>query len=237
MSATREFLLERPHFLARAIFYSLMGLLILFLVMSWWATINITVSGKGVIATKQDAVDVFTPDKMLLTDVFVQKGQQVLRHDLLAILSDEQGQLELRAPLDGTIAFMQSWRSDMLVKNDLPIFVIVPLDNHMVAKVEVLSSEMKAVKIGQAAKLKVNAYPFRNYGVWNASVVYVSVTTRKNFAGEDVYDLIIEIDKNSAEQKNQRLLLGQSLVADIVVERVRVFDYVLNFVRGVNYYM
>lgn len=237
MSATRDFLLERPHVLARGIFYTLIGLLLTAFTISWWATINIAVTGQGVIATDQELVEVYTPDSMFLRDIFVEKGQRVNKFDLMAVMSDDLSRQEVRAPIDGTVAFVKPWLNDTLTKNDTPMFTILPHEVNLVAKLEVVSSQMKALRLGQAANLKIDSYPFRNYGIWKGEVMYVSATTRKNAAGLDVYDLTIAINPVFAADKPQKLIVGQSLVADIVVERITVFDYLLNFIRGVNYYL
>jgi multidrug efflux pump subunit AcrA (membrane-fusion protein) len=237
MSATREFLLERPHVLARSLFYSLFFLLLLVIIISFWATINVAVSGKGVVASTHEIVDVHAPSKMVVQDVFVQRGGSVSQYDLMAVLTDGQSRYEIRAPIDGTVAFVNSFYRDTLVNLDEPMFVIFPSGHQLVAKLEIFSQQMKTVELGQVTNLKIDAYPFRNYGVWRGWVSYVSPTTRLNKEGVMIYDLIVEIDREFAESKSQKLIAGQSLVADIVVVRVSVFDYMLNFIRGVNYYL
>lgn len=237
MSATREFLLERPHVLARSLFYSLFLLLILAITISWWATINVAVSGKGVVATSHEIVEVHAPSKMVVQDVFVQRGERVNQYDLMAVLTDGQSRYEIRAPIDGIVAFVESFYRDTLVSLNEPMFVIFPSDNQLVAKLEIASQQMKPVEMGQVTNLKIDAYPFRNYGVWRGWVSYVSPTTRLNKEGVSVYDVIIDVDTNFAASKQEKLIAGQSLVADIVVVRISVFDYMLNFVRGVSYYL
>ncbi len=358
MSATRDFLLERPHYLARAVLYAFGGFSLIILVLSWFATINITAIGKGIITTENDPKEVYTSANGVAIDVFVKKGQMVKKGQILATISsddgaqtgsaiensrvilsraqDELSNLEhsakveidgakqnltraieqeklaenlykegfttkidylkakdalasarsnlekaknesarkineaktrvlsiktdsegqkrkallsnarrgdsnaskdgldaLYAPCDGVVALGQSWGANMPIKSSSAAFVIVPSHEELVAKIEIPTSQMTNVAIGQKVQLKIDAYPFQQFGIWQGTLSYVSATSKSDAKGVSMYEANVKISKEELSKQSRTLVVGQSLQAEIVVERKRILIYLVDYIRGV----
>lgn len=357
MSATREFLLERPHVLARAVLYAFGCFLLLALVLSWFATINITAIGKGVISTENGPKEVYTSTNGVILDIFVKKGQVVKKGQILATISSDEGEqanisaensgvmkaraeedlyniersgrieidaarqslsraieqeklsenlykegfttkidylkakdslanananLEkiksetakklneaktrllsiktegetqkrklflsnakrgdsnatkdgldaLYSPCDGVVALAQSWGQNMQIKNSSPAFVIVPSDEKLVAKIEIPSSQMTSIALGQKVQLKIDAYPFQQFGVWQGTLEYLSAASKIDAKGVGIFEASVKIDKDEMVQEKKTLVVGQSLQAEIVVDRKRILIYLIDYLRG-----
>lgn len=234
MSATREFLLERPNIFARALLYILFVIGISTTIFLWFAKINITVPGTGIITKQEEIREVYTPYEGVQKEIYVKKGELVKAKQVIAVVEIEKEYHSILSPIDGIVAFAKSWDEDIPLQNDVPAFIIVPTGNNIVAKFQVLSSKMKNIKLGQNVNLKIDAYPYRNFGVWESEIIYISATTTLNAAGENVYEVIAKVSKKDIENKEQKLIVGQSLTSEIIVDRKRVLSYLLDFILGVG---
>ncbi len=359
MGATNTFLLERPHLLARAIFYSFSFLITFIIVLSWFATINITAAGKGIITTENGVKEIYINSNGVILEMFIKKGQKVKKGQVLATISSdeieiansivkntelsfkiakqeltsienvskieefaaeqsllrakEQEQLSenlykegfttkiaylkakdslanaganlektknenlknmnmakaklititmenqnqkrkvilsnanrgnidasrdgldaIYSPCDGTVSLAQTWASNMRIDSKSPAFVIVPEDEELIAKIEIPTSKMTSVNKKQDVKLKIDAYPFKQFGVWQGELNYISASSKINLAGDTVYEAIVILDKKDMAEKTKSLLVGQTLNAEIVVERKRILIYLLDYLRGVS---
>jgi len=357
MSSTQQFLLQRPHILARAVLYSSLFLILFILVLFWFATINITAKGIGIITTENGPKEIFIDSNGVILDIFITKGQEVKKGQILATISTDEvtkinttlfnsnliyqqtkkelesienvrdvelyaaNQTFLRAkeqerlsenlykegfitkikylkakdalanataqvaivkskylvqlneiksklltiesnkemnqrkillsnakrgnlnaeqygndaiysPVDGIVALAQSWGINMSVKSNLPIFVIVPKNENLVANIEIPTSNMTNVRLGQKVKLKIDAYPYKQFGVWQGNLSYVSATSKVG-NNNTVYEATVELDKNDIKIKNKPLIVGQTLHAEIVVERKRILIYLFDYLRGI----
>ncbi|QSZ41882.1 HlyD family efflux transporter periplasmic adaptor subunit [Sulfurimonas aquatica] len=357
MSQTQQFLLNRPHILARGAFYSFLFLMIFALSLSWFTTINIVAKGTGVISTVNGQKDIYVDSNGVLLEIFIKKGEEVKKGQILATIStneiaeintnlenskvlynllqseyrsiEKSSEIEIfsaeqtlirakeqkklsenlfsegfitkikylkakdelasasanlvivknkyliklneikskiltieadnkmsrnnitlsnakrgnigmhqdkndaiYSPVDGIVALAQSWGENMSIKNNLPVFVIVPKNEDMIANVEIPTSKMTNVILGQDVRLKIDAYPYKQFGVWKGKLTYVSATSKLNSLGEFVYETTVKLDKNDIKIKNKPLIIGQTLHAEIVVARKRIIIYLLDYLRG-----
>lgn len=232
MSATRKFLLERPNIFARALLYLLVIIAISTVIILWFATIKISVQGSGIITFEEEIHEIYSPYEGIQENIHVKRGQFVKKNDVLATLKVDTQYHSIISPIDGVVAFAKSWDDDVPLKDDEAAFVVVPTSNNFVAKIEVLSSQMKNIEQGQIVNLKIDAYPYRNYGVWESKITYISATTKLNEQGEKVYEIIANISKEDIENKEGKLVAGQSLKAEIIVQRKKILLYLVQFIVG-----
>jgi multidrug resistance efflux pump len=357
MSATKEFLLQRPHFFARILFYISTFLILFVFTLLWFATINITAKGDGVISTENGQREIFTNSKGVILEIFVKKGAQVKKGQILATINsdevaignaliennhmvherakqelqsiinvskieimassesikriNEQEQLAeklynegfttkiaylkakddlvtakanlekmkntylkqtndaksklmnvelesknqkrkivlsnanrgnsesnkdgldaLYAPCDGIVALAQHWSINTPINTQEPVFIIVPSDEKLIAKIEIPSSNMTNIRLGENVKLKIDAYPFKQFGVWQGELSYISATSKVTKSGAVIYEAYISIDEKDMAKKNKELIMGQTLKAEIVVQRKRILIYILDYLRG-----
>lgn len=88
----------------------------------------------------------------------------------------------LRTPIAGKITFFKVWTPNQYVKTDDPIFVVVPPRNTQFARAALPVYKAGKVRVGQSALIKLDEYPFEEYGLLHGTVDKVSeVSLDKNY--------------------------------------------------------
>lgn len=91
-------------------------------------------------------------------------------------------QYVLRTPIAGKINFFRVWAPNQYVKTDDPIFVVVPPLSDQVARALLPVFKAGKVRAGQAALIRLNEYPFEEFGQLHGTVEKVSeVALDKNY--------------------------------------------------------
>lgn len=90
------------------------------------------------------------------------------------ILSWEQKYV-LKSPITGRVEFLQFWRQDQFVQAGEPIFTIVPKENKMIGQVLLPEQGSGKVKPGQQVIIKLDNYPYMEYGSVNGTVKSISM--------------------------------------------------------------
>jgi membrane fusion protein len=106
------------------------------------------------------------------------------------------------------------------------------------------------IKVGDAAILKYDAFPFKTFGVQHGVITAISASPIKGAdiqgpAGADLrpveqrqslYRVEIRPDSNEIEAygQKQKLKIGSTLTADLIVERRRLIDWVLDPIRALK---
>lgn len=89
-------------------------------------------------------------------------------------------QLELRAPVDGTVKDMATYTMGAVVQPGTVLLNLVPKNEPLYAEVAIRNDDVGFVVAGQAAKIKLQAYPFQKYGLLAGTVETVSADTSAN---------------------------------------------------------
>ncbi len=91
-------------------------------------------------------------------------------------------QYVLRTPIAGKINFFKVWTPNQYVKTDDPIFVVVPPLHQQYARAALPVFKAGKVRAGQAALIRLDAYPFEEFGQLRGTVEKVSeVALDKNY--------------------------------------------------------
>jgi multidrug resistance efflux pump len=88
----------------------------------------------------------------------------------------------LRTPIAGKITFFKVWTPNQYVKTDDPIFVVVPPVHSQYARASLPVLKAGKVRAGQAALIRLDEYPFEEFGQLRGTVEKVSeVALDKNY--------------------------------------------------------
>lgn len=82
-------------------------------------------------------------------------------------------------PLDGQMEYLGFWRENHFVQNGQELFSILPNQNEVIGEVVVPSYGIGKIKIGQTANVKVNNYPYMEYGLIKGEVSSISRLSNK----------------------------------------------------------
>lgn len=150
------------------------------------------------------------------------------------------GQLDIEevlAPTDGTIAIAALHQPGQMVRAGGLLFSIVPSGKPLVLKLRVPNTGIGRLQVGQAVKLKFDAYPYRRYGVGNATIRVIAPDARPLEKADGLfYDVWAALGsdgltRNGAERP---FMAGMTVKAEIVVEKKRLLDYAVELVQGIG---
>ncbi|MCL1901899.1 MAG: HlyD family secretion protein [Firmicutes bacterium] len=98
------------------------------------------------------------------------------------------------APLDGELEYLGFWRENSFVNSGQELFSIIPDENDIVGEVMISSIGSGKIEIGQTANVKINKFPYDEYGLLKGRVESISrvsnrIETREGVA--EAYQVII----------------------------------------------
>lgn len=98
------------------------------------------------------------------------------------------------SPVDGIVEFMDFWRDNSFVKSGAELFSVIPNQDSIFGEIKVASFGAGKISIGQIVNVKLDDYPFDEYGLIKAKVVAISELTGKiptNQGDIDGYRIIV----------------------------------------------
>lgn len=85
---------------------------------------------------------------------------------LLASYEEWKKTYLLKSPVDGTITFTQIWKVNQNIKPNDVVFTVIPQNSkNYIAKIQVPINSSGKIKIGQKAIIKLDDYPYMEYGL------------------------------------------------------------------------
>lgn len=156
------------------------------------------------------------------------REEAALRQEAVQI--EAQGELLLRAPVAGLVAshLVEAGRS---VQAGQPILTLLPRGSSLRAQLLVPSAAVGFVKPGDRVLLRYQAYPYQRFGSHEGVVVLVShsALSTDSGPGDPVYRVIVSLNRQSvlAYGKPEALKPGMRLEADIMGERRRIYEWIL----------
>ena len=104
----------------------------------------------------------------------------------------------LVSPFDGELEYLGFWRENSFIQSGQELFSIIPDENDVVGEVMIPSTGAGKVETGQIANVKINKFPYDEYGLLKGRVETLSrisnrIETREG-AGE-AYQVIISFPK------------------------------------------
>lgn len=151
---------------------------------------------------------------------------------------------QLRAPVSGTVQQLAVSTVGGVVQPAQPIMVIVPDDAQPVVEAMVLNKDIGFVRVGQKVRVKLEAFPFTDYGVVPGVVETISrdaidmSESGKSHSGEKgqsapqglVYSARIRLERRTIRVGGGEQVIGPGLAvqAEIVTGWRRIISYLLS---------
>lgn len=182
---------------------------------------------------------------------FVKGWRQKAYEDLLTTQRDRDAAAEqlqkagkrselvmLSAPVDAVVLEIAKRSVGSVVKEAEPLFTLVPLDAELEGEVQVDSADVGYLKLGDPAKVKLDAFPFQQHGTLPGQLRTVSEDAFRRETpaamaagpGADAFYLarvgLLQTRLKGMESRH-RLLPGMTVTAEIVVGKRTVISYLL----------
>lgn len=144
----------------------------------------------------------------------------------------------LTAPVDAVVLEIAKRSVGSVVKEAEPLFSLVPLDAELEAEVQVDSGDIGYLKLGDPARIKLDAFPFQQHGTLPGQVRTLSEDAFRRETpaaaaagpGADAYYLArvgLQQIRLKGMEARHRLLPGMTVTAEIVVGKRTVISYLL----------
>lgn len=145
----------------------------------------------------------------------------------------------LSAPVDAVVLEIAKRSAGSVVREAEPLFTLVPLDAQLEAEVQVESGDIGYVKLGDAARIKLDAFPFQLHGTLPGSVQTLSEDAFRRetpggaagaAGGADAYYLgriALGGTRLKGMDAKNRLLPGMTVTGEVVVGKRTVISYLL----------
>ena len=128
----------------------------------------------------------------------------------------------LRAPKDGLIFDLQASAAGYVANNERPILKLVPTDN-LVARVFIPNTDIGFIKLGQQAKIRVDAFPYNEFGELSGSIDSIGSDVLEPDEKLNFYrfPVTVRLDTDFLSYKGSKLSLqsGMSVSANIILRQ------------------
>ncbi|EAZ91259.1 HlyD family efflux transporter periplasmic adaptor subunit [Crocosphaera chwakensis] len=139
----------------------------------------------------------------------------------------------LKAPISGTILSLDLKNTGEVVEAGKTVAEIAPHNVPLVVSAVLPDEEAGFVDIGMPAQVKLDAYPYQDYGVITGQVTDISADAESDEKLGEIYRVEIELERDHI-LKNQEMISfkpGQTVTADIIIRRRRIIDVVLDPIK------
>lgn len=138
----------------------------------------------------------------------------------LTYIADELKKLIIVSPVSGTISNLFNARQhiELINKGEL-LAIIAPKKETFYAKVILDEKDLTYIKTGQDINLKLDAFNYYRYGAVKGKITYVSPS--------DIDSTFFCLAKIVKYNPNITLKAGYKLRGEVIIERMRLFDYII----------
>lgn len=156
---------------------------------------------------------------------------------LKAQLTQSKIQLEqegmVKAPVDGFVYNLKISETTVNVPSGEEILSIVPAGEPLILEAQISNKDIGFVRQGMSVKVKLQTFPFDEFGMVEGEVIYVSPNAIKELAnGQEnlVYPTRIKLKENFVWVRGEKVLLkpGMASTAEIVTRQRTVLTWLLS---------
>lgn len=134
------------------------------------------------------------------------------------------------APYDGKVSFSKYWSIGQYVTPGEEVMTIIPVENQLVGKLSLPTVKSGKVKVGQKVNIKLDSYPYVEYGIVQGAVQAISMMPyEKNY----LVDVTLPYGLCTNYGKKIRFSQEMPGTAEIITEDVTLFDRIYNPIRAV----
>ncbi len=156
-----------------------------------------------------------------LQDIIIQAND-----NLVAQIDIWEQNYLLKSPINGSVSFNSFWSVNQNVKAGDKVFTVVPADStRIVVRVDLGMNSSGKVKLGQRVNIKLNSYPYLEYGMLQGHIRSIS-----EVPDGDNYSLEVELSNGLITNYGRKLKFAQKIegVAEIITEDQRLLQRIFN---------
>lgn len=165
-----------------------------------------------------------------ITDLELQRNEQQerllmalenARKELLANISTWKQAYLLMAAAPGKVAWLVVAENDRFIETGKPVVSVIPTEGSLTARAELPVRGSGKVKTGQKVNIKLDNYPFEQFGTITGTIVSVS-----QLPSEEKYIVTIDLPEGLRTNISQTLPFRQQLsgITEIITEDLRLLE-------------
>ena len=141
--------------------------------------------------------------------------------ELLAQLNKWKETYLITAPGKGTISYLGFLENELFVEPGKPLFSIIPEQGKLMARAELPIFSSGKVKVGQQVNIRLENYPFEQFGLLRGSITSIS-----EIPNENKYFVTIELPQKLITSQNKAIAFKQQLTGttEIITEDLRLLE-------------
>ena len=133
------------------------------------------------------------------------------------------------SPVEGELEYLGFWRDNSFVQSGQELFTVIPDKNNILGEVMIPSFGAGKVETGQTANVKINNYPYDEYGLLKGVVKSVSRITKKIETANgtsDAYLVVVDFPGGTTTNFGKFLPLDfeSKGTAEIITKRKRLIE-------------
>ncbi len=136
------------------------------------------------------------------------------------------------APVAGTVNKLLANTVGGVVRPGETLLELTPSDTALAVETRASPAERGALQVGQAAKVRVAAYDYTQFGTLAARVTEISADSLADERGERYFRVALVVDAASARRFGQSLSPGMTVTADAITGQRTILQYLLTPIRG-----
>jgi len=137
-------------------------------------------------------------------------------------LRSQTENLTINAPVDGAVSNLKIAGTGELLQAGQALFELIPEGGKLLAEVEIANKDIADLKLGMPVKLKLDAYPFQDYGALDGLLTELPEDVAPGDKGAPP-NYIVQVTPKAeallAKGEQKPVKLGMTLGADIEVRR------------------
>jgi hemolysin D len=137
---------------------------------------------------------------------------------------------QLRSPVDGVVQQLAVHTVGGVVQPAEPLMIIVPSGSEVAVEAQILNKDIGFVREGQAVRVKLEAFPFTDYGLIEGVVETISRDAIQDEKIGLVYATRIKLGRNyiTIGGRNQLIGPGMAVQAEVKTGERRIIQYLLS---------
>jgi hemolysin D len=151
----------------------------------------------------------------------------------IATAKAKKDQRYVYAPASGIVTTLNLKHTGQVVQPGEAIAEISPQGKPLILSTLLPSHEAGFVKPGMTTQIKLDAFPYQDFGLVSGKVLSVSPDSKAMENGSQVYRVDIALDRPTIQVRNQKIELKTGLTgtAEIMTRRRRIMDLLLDPIR------
>ena len=146
---------------------------------------------------------------------------QVRRNELMNVIRMWKEKYVQYAPVDGELEFLGFWRENGFVQNGQELFSIIPSKNELLGEVLIPAYGVGKIQTGQTANVKIENYPYDEYGLVKGEVQSVSRLSHKIQTADgrntNAYIVLISFPQGMCTNFGKELVLDFESVGNVEI--------------------